>query len=42
MMLRGRFGITGSYREVSRKVPSNIRKVPETPETLRTLLKLYQ
>jgi hypothetical protein len=41
MMLRGRFGITGSHREVSSKVPGNIRKVPKTPETFWTLSKLY-
>jgi hypothetical protein len=33
MTLRGRFGITGSYRKVSEKVPSNIGKDPETPKT---------
>jgi hypothetical protein len=32
MMLRCRFGIIGSHREVSGKVPGNIGKVPETPE----------
>jgi hypothetical protein len=42
MALRGRFGITGSYREVSRKVLGNIRKVPETPKTFQTLSKLYR
>jgi hypothetical protein len=42
MTLRGRFEITGSYREVSRKVSGNIRKVPETPEMFQTLSKLYR
>jgi hypothetical protein len=32
MTLRGRFVITGIDREVSEKVPGNIRKVSETPE----------
>jgi hypothetical protein len=27
MMLRGRFGITGSHREVSKKVSGNVGKV---------------
>jgi hypothetical protein len=42
MTLRSRFGITGSYRKVSGKVPGNIGKVPETPETFQTLSKLYR
>jgi hypothetical protein len=42
MTLRGRFGINGSHREVSKKVPGNIGKVPETLETFRTLSKLYR
>jgi hypothetical protein len=41
MMLRSRFGITRRYREVSRKVMGNIRKVPKTPEMFQTLSKLY-
>jgi hypothetical protein len=32
MMLRGRFGIIGSHRELTRKVLGNIGKVPETSE----------
>jgi hypothetical protein len=32
MMLRGRFGITRSHREVFRKVLGNIEKVPEISE----------
>jgi hypothetical protein len=32
MMLRGRFGIIRSHREVSGKVLGNIRKVPEKLE----------
>jgi hypothetical protein len=42
MMPKGRFGITGIYREVSGKVPGNIEKVPRTPETFQTLSKLYR
>jgi hypothetical protein len=42
MMLMGRFGIIGSHREVSRKVPDNIGKVLETPERFQILSKLYQ
>jgi hypothetical protein len=42
MTLRGRFGITGSYRKVPGKVPGNIENVPETPEMFRTLSKLYR
>jgi hypothetical protein len=42
MMLRRRFGITGSHREVSGKIPGNIGKVLERPETFRTSSKLYQ
>jgi hypothetical protein len=42
MTLRGRFGITGSHREVFGKVLGNIGKVPKTPETFWTLSKLYR
>jgi hypothetical protein len=42
MMLRGRFGITRTHREVSEKVLGNIRKVLETPERFQTLSKLYR
>jgi hypothetical protein len=42
MTLRGRFGIIGSHREVSGKVPDNIGKVLETPERFSTLSKLYR
>jgi hypothetical protein len=31
MTVRGRFGITGSHREVSRKILGNIGKVMGTP-----------
>jgi hypothetical protein len=36
MMLRDRFGITRSHREVSGKALGNIGKVPKTLETLQT------
>jgi hypothetical protein len=42
MTLRGRFEITVSHREVSKKVPGNIRKVPKTSKTFWTLSKMYQ
>jgi hypothetical protein len=42
MMLRGGFVIMEIDREVSRKVPGNIGKVPNTPEMFRTLSKLYR
>jgi hypothetical protein len=42
MILRGRFGITGSHREVSGKVLGDIGKVLETPEMFWTLSKLYR
>jgi hypothetical protein len=41
MTLRGRFGITGTHREVSGKVSGNIGKVPKTLEMFWTLSKLY-
>jgi hypothetical protein len=34
MNLRGRFGITGSHREVTRKVPGNNGKVPNFIENI--------
>jgi hypothetical protein len=42
MILRVRFGITRSHREVSGKVPDNIGKVLETPKMFWTLSKLYR
>jgi hypothetical protein len=42
MMLRGGFVIMEIDREVSGKVPGNIRKVLKTPEMFWTLSKLYR
>jgi hypothetical protein len=40
MTLRGKFGITKSNREVSRKVLGNIGKVPETPEMFSNFIEV--
>jgi hypothetical protein len=42
MTLRGGFVIMEIDMEVSGKVPSNIEKVPKTPETFQTFSKLYR
>jgi hypothetical protein len=37
MTLRGRFGIIGSYKEVSRKVLGNIGKVLKVPDFIEVV-----
>jgi hypothetical protein len=37
MMLRDRFKINGNHMELTRNVPSNIGRVPETSERFQTL-----
>jgi hypothetical protein len=40
-MLRDQFGIIGNHRELTKNVPSNIRRLPEISEVFWTLSEMF-